>query len=200
MSAGVPLHLTYGMTETASQIATSARLRSLEADVSAGKVLPGREVRISPGGEIQVRGEVLPRGILTAQGLQPATDAEGWFSTGDAGRFDSSQNLIISGRLNRMFISGGENICPESIEGLLMSFPEVRRAVVVGIPDQEFGARPVAFIAGEADAGSLRAFLRSRMEGFAVPDLFLPWPTDVPEDDAKVHFDLFNRLAQKARL
>ena len=200
MSAGVPLHLTYGMTETSSQIATSARLRSLEADVSAGKVLPGREVRISPGGEIQVRGEVLPRGILTAQGLQPATDAEGWFSTGDAGRFDVSQNLIISGRLNRMFISGGENICPESIEGLLMSFPEVRRAVVVGIPDQEFGARPVAFIAGEADAGSLRAFLRSRMEGFAVPDLFLPWPTDVPEDDAKVHFDLFNRLAQKARL
>ena len=200
ITAGVPLHLTYGMTETASQIATSVRLRSTVSDVSAGNVLPGREVRISPEGEIQVRGAVLPRGILTARGLQPVLDADGWFSTGDAGRFDSYRNLVISGRLSRMFISGGENICPESIETLLVSLPQVRRAVVVGVADLEYGARPVAFIAGDADDETLRVFLGAHMERFALPELFLPWPADVPEDEAKVNFELFNSLAQRARL
>lgn len=198
--AGVPLHLTYGMTETASQIATGDRLQLEVSTVSAGKILPGREARILPNGEIQVRGGVLPRGVFTSRDFESPIDADGWFSTGDAGRFESDGNLVIIGRLNRMFISGGENICPESIESLLASLPGVRRAVVVGVPDSEYGARPVAFIAGDTDADSLRAFLKSRIEGFAVPDLFLPWPADLPEDEVKVNFEMFKRLAQSARV
>lgn len=198
--SGVPLHLTYGMTETASQISTSDRLQVPVDAVSAGRILPGREVRISPNGEIQVRGGVLAHGVFTPRGFQALVDAGGWFSTGDAGFFDSHGNLVITGRLDRMFISGGENICPESIEAILATYPAIRRAVVVDVPDSEYGARPVAFLAGDWEANQLRSFLKSRVESFVVPDLLLPWPAGVDENDAKVDFKFFKRLAQRARV
>jgi O-succinylbenzoic acid--CoA ligase len=96
-----------------------------------------------------------------------------------------------------MFISGGENICPEVIETLLASFPQVQRVVVVGVPNEEFGARPVAFVAGDASPDRLKEFLKARLEGFYVPDAFLPWPSEVSPDDAKVSFDFFSRLARE---
>ena len=200
INAGVPLHITYGMTETASQIATSERLHSAPSVIHAGRPLPGREVRISPDGEIQVRGAILPRAIFSRGELREALTGDGWFSTGDAGSFDAVGNLVISGRRNRMFISGGENIFPEVIEGLLASFPQVRRAVVVGVRHEEFGERPVAFVAGGASIDSMKEFLKSRLEGFYIPDDFLPWPNEVPEDDAKVDFVFFSRLAQERHL
>ena len=200
IQTGVPLHITYGMTETASQIATSERLYSAPGVIHAGKPLRGREVRISPDGEIQVRGAILPRAIFSCGELREALTRDDWFSTGDAGSFDAFGNLVVSGRRNRMFISGGENICPEVIESLLGSFPQVRRVVVVGVPDEEFGARPVAFVAGGASVDSMKGFLKSRLEGFYLPDAFLPWPNEVSADDAKVDFVFFSRLAQEIRL
>ena len=200
IEAGVPLHITYGMTEAASQITTSERLYAVPSFIHAGKPLPGREVRISSDGEIQVRGAILPRAILSGGELREIVTQDGWFSTGDAGSFDAAGNLVVSGRRSRMFISGGENICPEVIETLLASLPQVRRAVVVGVPSEEYGVRPVAFVAGDASADHLKEFLRSRLEGFYVPDAFLPWPSEVSPDDAKVNFDFFSRLARKCVL
>jgi O-succinylbenzoic acid--CoA ligase len=197
LKAGVPLHITYGMTETASQITTSDRLHSVPHSIHAGKALPGREVRISSDGEIQVRGAILPRAIFSGGELREALTCDGWFSTGDAGSFDAAGNLVVSGRRSRMFISGGENICPEVIETLLASFPQVQRVVVVGVPNEEFGARPVAFVAGDASPDRLKEFLKARLEGFYVPDAFLPWPSEVSLDDAKVSFDFFSRLARE---
>jgi O-succinylbenzoic acid--CoA ligase len=200
IAADVPLHITYGMTETASQITTSERLHAVPSVIHAGKPLPGREVRISPEEEIQVRGDMLPRAILSGGELRETLTQDGWFSTGDAGSFDPAGNLVVSGRRSRMFISGGENICPEVIETLLASLPQVRRAVVVGVPSKEFGVRPVAFVAGDASPDRLRDFLRSRLEGFYIPDAFLPWPNEVSPDEAKVNFNFFNRLARKCVL
>lgn len=200
VDSGVPLHLTYGMTEAASQITTSERLRAVPSVIHAGKPLPGREVQISPDGEIRIRGEVLPKGIFSNEGLRPALDDDAWFSTGDSGSFDADGNLVVSGRRNRMFITGGENICPEMIEALLTSHPDVRRVLVVGVPHEEFGARPVAFVAGDIDFDLLRDFLKSRLESFYVPDVFLPWPEEVSTEDAKVDFLFFSRLAQSLRL
>jgi acyl-CoA synthetase (AMP-forming)/AMP-acid ligase II len=86
---------------------------------------------------------------------------------GDAGDFDTEGNLVIQGRRNRMFISGGENICPEIIENLLLSCEGVRRAVVVGVPSPDFGMRPVAFLAGSASIPLGQGFsLKSKLESF----------------------------------
>jgi O-succinylbenzoic acid--CoA ligase len=92
-------------------------------------------------------------------------------------------------------ISGGENIQPEPIESLLLGIAGIRRAVVVPRADTGFGERPVAFVAGKFDPEDLKNRLAAKLEGFAVPDAFLPWPKDIPEDVPKPDFALFKRLA-----
>jgi len=194
--AGVPLHLTYGMTESASQICTTERLLVTPNPLHAGAPLPGREVRISDAGEIQIRGPILAKKSLGPEGLwEDLADAEGWFCTGDLGKFTAEGYLVIFGRRDRLIISGGENIQPEPIESMLLEIPGVRRAVVVGKSDPEFGERPVAFLAGDFLEAEVRQFLAARLERFAIPQKFHPWPSEVSEDLAKLDFAFFKRLA-----
>jgi o-succinylbenzoate---CoA ligase len=194
--AGAPLHLTYGMTETASQITTSGRLESLPKPLHSGRPIPGIEVRISASGEIEVRGPMVATIAMRLDGTpEKLTDAEGWFSTGDLGGFDRDGNLEISGRRDRMFISGGENIQPESIENALMGIAGIRRAVVVSRADERFGQRPVAFVAGEFDPKMLKVRLAESLEKFVIPDVFVPWPEEIPVHAAKPDFAFFKRLA-----
>jgi O-succinylbenzoic acid--CoA ligase len=186
IQSSASIHLTYGMTETASQIATSPRLTQTSSPPNCGRPLPGREVRISNEGVIEVRGPVVSPDLV---------DSEGWFSTGDLGRFDEHGNLVILGRRDRMFISGGENIHPETIEGLLIQIPGIRRAVVVSRKDARFGERPVAFVSGNFAPLDLKNRLASKLESFAIPDAFLSWPEEIPDDMPKPDFALFKRLA-----
>lgn len=196
IQARVPLHLTYGMTEAASQICTTERLMELPLPLHAGKPLPGREVRISASGEIQVRGPVLAQKVLGADGLwEDLLDADGWFATGDLGALTAEGHLVIHGRRDRLIISGGENIQPEEIEAMLLEIPGIRRAVVIGKSDSEFGERPVAFLLGDFDESEVRNFLAARLERFAIPGKFLRWPAEIPEDLGKPDFAWFKRLA-----
>jgi O-succinylbenzoic acid--CoA ligase len=189
---GTPLHLTYGMTETASQITTTERLHEVTHLLHAGSPLPGREVKISDSGEILVRGDFLASGILAAdRSIVPLTDSEGFFATRDIGQITPEGNLVILGRRDRMIISGGENIHPEMIESLLSEALGVQRAVVVGIPHEEYGQRPVAYVAGDVDAEKLRNYLASRLERFAIPDAFLHWPEGIPTNEGKIDFTRF---------
>ncbi|MFZ9920683.1 MAG: AMP-binding protein [Terrimicrobiaceae bacterium] len=194
--AGVPLHLTYGMTESASQICTTELLLETPSPLHAGQPLPVCKVRISEAGEIQIHGPVLAKKSLTPGGRwQDLVDADGWFSTGDLGDFTDDGNLVIHGRCGRLIISGGENICPEAIESLLQEIPGVRRAVVVGKSHPEFGERPMAFLAGDFEPSEIRQFLARRLERFAIPEEFHPWPSAVAEDVPKPDFSFFKRLA-----
>lgn len=194
--AGVPIHLTYGMTEAASQICTTELLRESPKPLHAGTPLPGREVRISESGEIQIRGPVVAKKSLSSDDhWEDLADAEGWFSTGDLGSFTAEGHLVIHGRRDRLIISGGENIQPEPIESLLLEMPGIRRAVVVGKYHPEFGERPVAFLAGAFEESVIRQFLAARFERFAIPDKFHPWPTEIPEGLPKPDFAFFKQLA-----
>jgi O-succinylbenzoic acid--CoA ligase len=194
--SGVPLHLTYGMTESASQICTTERLVETPNPLHAGAPLLGREVRISQDGVIQIRGPILAKKSLGPEGLwEDLADAEGWFSTGDLGAFTAEGNLVIHGRRDRLIISGGENIQPETIEAALLEISGIRRAVVVGKSHPEFGERPVAFLAGDFETSEVRQFLSRRLERFAIPEEFHPWPIALGEDLAKLDFGFFKRLA-----
>jgi O-succinylbenzoic acid--CoA ligase len=194
--AGAPLHLTYGMTEAASQICTTDRLLETPTTLHAGTPLPGREVRISKMGEIQIRGAVLAKSSLGPdERWEDLADAEGWFSTGDLGAFTAEGNLVIQGRCDRLIISGGENIQPEPIEAALLEIPGIRRAVVVGKSHHEFGERPVAFLAGDFETSEVRQFLARRLESFAIPEEFHPWPSSIGDDVPKPDFAFFKRLA-----
>lgn len=198
VAAGCPLHLTYGMTETASQLTTTPRLTEALDHVHAGKPLPGRRVVIAEDGMIHAGGDVLARGFLEADGsVRPlAAGYAGLYPTGDLGRWDEEGNLVVTGRADRMFISGGENIHPEEIERALMALPGVEAAAVVPRDDPEFGRRPVAFVLGAAPPARLRAALAESLPGFLCPDEILPWPPGVPVPAGKIGKAALDRLAE----
>ncbi len=100
-------------------------------------------------------------------------NSEGYFETGDLGTYCPKRGLHISGRKDRLFISGGENIHPEEIERLLQSIEGITHAEVVPTPDEEFGFRPTAYI--ESDQGyeeeALKTHLKIFLPNFKIPRL-----------------------------
>jgi len=138
---GINILPTYGMTEMSSQV-TMAHPK----DSSSGVALPYREIRISEEGEILVRGKTLFLGYLQNKTNLHCPLNDTWFATKDLGKIDENGNLRVLGRKDNMFISGGENIHPETIERELLTLPGIIQAFVIAIEDKEFGHRPVAFI------------------------------------------------------
>ena len=154
--AGLPVMATYGMTETASQVATAAPWEPAAAP------LPGVRLRISEEGEILVRGPMVARGVLSG---------DGWLHTGDLGELDESGLLSVYGRAKELIISGGENVAPAEVEAALLSHPDVSDAAVVGVSDEEWGEAVSAFVVlrDGAAAPDLAAWCRERLALFKVP-------------------------------
>jgi O-succinylbenzoic acid--CoA ligase len=181
---GWPVHTTYGSTEMASQVTTTPMGASRETLATAGHVLPYRELMVRGTGELAVRGPTRCRAYLMPEGRMQPFGADDWLGTGDVGHLDAEGRLHITGRVDHQFISGGENIQPETVERALEALPQVARAVVVPVPDAEFGARPVAFVEpaqGMAfSPGCYRAGLQGRLARFKHPDWYLRWPDDMP--------------------
>ncbi len=175
----LPIHVSYGSTEMSSQITTTAVDEAPEKLFTAGKLLPYRELKIATNGEILVRGETLFAGYVQGERLRLPLGENGWFGTGDIGELTEDGYLIVQGRKDHMFISGGENIHPEEIERELLKYPGIEEAVVVPVPDVEFGSRPVAFIrwqkAPGADIAPLTAHLRQNLSGLKIPIRFFNW-------------------------
>jgi len=191
----LPIYLTYGCSEMASQIATAAPAEVCAHPQSSGRVLPYRQVRIAADNEVLARGETLFVGYVVGGRVEPATDPDGWFHTADMGRFDSRGNLFVEGRKDTMFISGGENIHPEEIEDLLMSLAGIEQCVVAPVDNDEFGRRPVAFVKTSVwDANTIKAALARSVERFKVPDRVYEWPSDQPIS-SKIDRSGFARLA-----
>ncbi|MEX2606450.1 MAG: AMP-binding protein [Kiritimatiellia bacterium] len=157
-AAGLPVAVSYGMTETGSQIAATP---PGEPPLGAGRILPHAGVRISESGEIQVQAGSIPETLLT----------DGWLRTGDCGRLEGSL-LFVEGRMDRQFISGGENIQPERIERELQACSGAGCAVVVPVEDAEFGQRPAAWLDVEITDEKVTLWnqaLRSRLPGYMIP-------------------------------
>lgn len=162
--------LTYGMTETASQIITGVeRLRGKQ---------PHIEWRIH-GGQLHVKGASLFEGYYHRGTLTLPIDAHGYFSTRDTARIQHDE-LVITGRSDNLFISGGENIQPEEIEQLLLHHPVVEQAIVVPVDDAEFGQRPVAVVKCRSPLPEidLAHWLAPKIAGFKKPIAYLNWPDD----------------------
>jgi acyl-CoA synthetase (AMP-forming)/AMP-acid ligase II len=187
----------YGLTETSSTIAVlgpddhRAALASPDPAVrarlgSAGRVVPAVEVEIRDEdgrprtdggpGRIWVRGEQVS-GEYTGSGS--VLDAAGFFDTRDVGHLDSAGYLFIRGRADDTIIRGGENIAPAEIEDSLLSHPDVVDAVVVGIPDEEWGQHIAAAVVLRAAAtttgDTLREHVRRTLRSSKTPDRILVW-------------------------
>ncbi|WP_322496413.1 o-succinylbenzoate--CoA ligase, partial [Chloroflexus sp.] len=174
---GIPVTQTYGMTEAASQAATLAPAEALQRLGSAGKPLLPVELRIvtpaghdaAPGevGEICLRGPTISPGYVS----RPPRQSDEWLPTGDLGYLDAEGYLYVVDRRSDLIIAGGENIYPAEVEAVLLSHPAVAEAGVVGVPDPEWGQRPVAAVVVRQPVTSeeLIAHCRARLAGYKAP-------------------------------
>lgn len=178
LAQNLPLSLTYGMTETASQIATMPPKGVYAKPGSVGKPLAGTTVRVvddqgsdlppNQYGEIVVSGGTVMRGYLG----QPPTS--GTLHTGDIGYLDADGDLWLVQRRSDLIVTGGENVYPSEVENALRQHPFVADACVVGVPDAEWGQRVAAMVALHdgsplLSAADLIAFARQQLAGYKVP-------------------------------
>lgn len=144
---GLRLLQGYGQTESAPVISCNTPLRAKLHTV--GPPIANTEVRIAEDGEILVKGELLMQGYWNHPEVTAQVLKEGWLHTGDIGKFDEDGYLQITDRKKDIIVnSGGDNISPQRIEGLLTLEPEIAQAMVHGdkrphlvalvVPDEEF--------------------------------------------------------------
>lgn len=137
-------------------------------------------------------------GYAEGQEIRRPVSEGGWFHTGDFGCVDDQGYLTVHGRRDNRFFSGGETIYPEEIERVLCEFEGIGQAVVVPVPDEEFGERCVAFLRtqhGLPRQDVLAAWLQQSLPKFKVPDAFYDWPQESDPAALKVDRSHFRRLA-----
>jgi long-chain acyl-CoA synthetase len=123
----------YGLTETTSLVSVNHPFKRSKRSI--GRMLPGREVKLAEDGEILVRGDNVATRYWQNGAMQTASEAEGWFPTGDLGALDAEGNLYFKGRKKNVIVTrAGMNVHPEDLEQALRKQPGVRDAVVVGLP------------------------------------------------------------------
>jgi len=159
IDVGIPVATTWGMTETASQVATATPGETASDPTHAGRPLPGVSVRAGVGGRLAVRTPTMALGELVEGRLRALTGEEGWYLTDDLGRIDEAGFVRITGRASDRIISGGVNVDPVDIERGIRALPWVDDVAVVGMPDPEWGERVVAVVVarsgGEAPGPAL---------------------------------------------
>ncbi len=201
VETALPVHTTYGLTEMASQVTTTPQNAGLMMLRRSGRSLHPESLRIASNGEILVTGETLFLGYLQGAGIVQSVDAEGYFHTGDLGYLDEEGYLHVTGRLDNRFISGGENIQPEEIESVLSHIPEVLESVVVPIPHEAFGHRPVAFVRlkkdQKLDLEYINTALAVELPKFKIPQYYFPWPPHVYDTNIKISRHWFIKEAQR---
>ncbi|HSD48795.1 MAG TPA: AMP-binding protein, partial [Actinomycetota bacterium] len=111
-----------------------------------GHPLPGVEIRLEDGGEIQSRGPDCFVGYIDPELTAVVFDADGWYRTGDVGVLDDDGYLAITDRVSDIIIRGGENISAQEVEELLMGMDAVAEVSVVAAPDPRLGERAAAVI------------------------------------------------------
>jgi malonyl-CoA/methylmalonyl-CoA synthetase len=177
----------YGMSETV--MLTSNPYHEVEGERRAGTVgfpLPGVGVRIAdpakPGATLptgEIGGiEVTGPNVFSGYWRMPEKTKEeftpdGWFKTGDVGRFDERGYLSIVGRSKDLIISGGYNVYPAEIEGFINEMPGVAESAVVGVPHPDFGEGVIAVVVPKPgatpDPAAIVGALKSRIANFKVP-------------------------------
>jgi fatty-acyl-CoA synthase len=179
----------YGLTEVHG-LATCPVPSEDARFATAGKPLPGYEVRIAPlsgdqstaaptgdeVGEVQIRARYRMIGYFDMEAeMEAAFTADGWLRSGDVGRLTADGDLVLTGtRIKDMIIRGGENLYPAEIEAVLHRHAGVNEVAVFGFPDDDLGEVVVAAVVCDPSVTSaeLTAFCAERLSRFKVPTAF----------------------------
>ncbi|NEP15944.1 MAG: AMP-binding protein [Leptolyngbya sp. SIO4C1] len=174
-AASLPVALTYGMTETAAQIATLKPAAFRTGSRSSGQVLPHAQVDIQ-----NEQGESLAAGQIGQLAICSAALAGGYvgqpigrcFYPDDLGYFDRQGELHIVGRRSQKIITGGENVFPAEVEAAIWATQQVSDVCVVGLPDPDWGQRVTALyvpISATVTPSTLAAALSGQISRYKQP-------------------------------
>jgi fatty-acyl-CoA synthase len=153
---GVSLQTSWGMTELSPSGTMSAPNDPKRSAALSGRPAVGVDLLLTDAdgrplpeqrgveGHLRVRGASVIERYFGDE--RSATDADGWFNTGDLARIDADGQLIITGRAKDLIKSGGEWINPAEIEAIIGRLPEVALAAVIGRSDPKWGERPVLLV------------------------------------------------------
>lgn len=187
-SLAIPLALTYGMSETASQVATLLPEDFLQGNSSSGRALPqatlqilddqGQPLLANSPGRVQIQATSLAQGYLSAPPIpaSPRPPLASGFLTDDIGYLDPNGYLHILGRHSSMIITGGENVFPEEVEATLLAMGLVQDVCVLGLPDPQWGERVTAMVVpsrSEVAPETLRQALQPQLAAYKVPKQWL---------------------------
>jgi fatty-acyl-CoA synthase len=168
---GIEIVQGYGLTEAAPNVLCLPPEDAIRKMGSAGKPYAFVDVRLGEGDELQVRGPNVFPGYWRNPDATAAALRDGWLHTGDIAEVDDEGCYRIRGRLKDMYISGGENVYPAEVEGVLHAHPAVAHAAVVGVPDERWGEAGVAFVVAKEPVSeeALLEHCRERLAKFKVP-------------------------------
>ena len=185
---GVAFSTGFGMTELSGNVmflspADHDRAADHGLDIlrSVGRQMPlarvrvvdeeGRDVPPDTPGEIVVKGDQVLMGYWRNPEATEAAFVDGWFRSGDVGRWDADGYLYIVDRKKDMILTGGENVYPREVEEVLYQHPAVVEAAVIGAPDDRWGEKVVAVVCRRSEVGGeeLIAFCRERIASYKKP-------------------------------
>ena len=137
----VPIVITYGMTESSSNVVTTPYQSRFEVTEGCGQPNAGVQLRINQG-IVEVKGPMLMDGYWRMESI----DRDEWFSTGDIGFLDEKGNVHIQARRTDVIVSGGENVYPVEVEEALETIDGIKEARVVGMSEDIWGAIVTALL------------------------------------------------------
>ena len=170
----------YGATE--GQFTACRSEEWLERPGTVGQARPGRRLAVDPDGTVWC---TVPGHARFTYFDDPDKTARAWretdhgpaFTVGDHGRLDDDGYLYLDGRREDLIITGGVNVYPAEVEGVLAGHPAVDEVAVFGVPDPDWGARVCAAVVGSVSEEELRALASDRLAGPKRPKEYRFLPT-----------------------
>ena len=169
--------------------------RKLRRLASIGRPLPDVEVRVVDAegtevargelGEIVVRTPRMMKGYFAQGDATAQTIVDGWLHTRDMGWMDEDGYLYLAGRKDDLIIRGGENISPAEVEAVLHTHPAIEEAVIIGVPDVDWGERVMAIVVPRAgstlSAEEVIDWCRQRTASFKKPEI-VQFVSEIPRN------------------
>ncbi len=189
------LSLTYGMTETASQIVTLKPQDFLKGNNSIGQVLPHAKVKINEQEKvIQIEANSL------FYGYYPDYIQQQIFITDDLGYFDDNQYLYVIGRSSQKIITGGENIFPLEVENTILKTELVQDVCVLGINDIYWGEVLVAVYVPKRDdinVENIKYLIKLNLSPYKQPKHWIRIKCLPYNEQGKLNYIVLKKIAQK---
>ncbi len=201
----IKLAPTYGMTETASQIATLKPNDFLNGKVSAGQILPHAQVTIcNQQGKILAAnqiGNIIIKAKSLSLGYYPEiSENQDYFQVDDLGFLDNQGDLNIVGRSSNKIITGGENIYPPEIEAVIRATQKVNDVCVIGIADKLWGQVLTAIYVPKdhsTDTLEIKTLLKDKLSKFKIPKHWIPQSSLPYNSQGKINRQQLQQIAKE---